>query len=306
MGLVQYLFRLSRNWGTMHRRHEPRRGTQWPVPPIVIIVRYCLCPMLLFDNMTVLPLRPSDFIINQWYYDGPHMNEDREMVGWLDRTVDEQVYIDASEKRHNELIAEDKTKKPICSDEDWGKWWISKRKLKAEMMRALKKRAMGYDDATDKYDYEYWEDVESSSDEGDWSDEGDEGDEGESDQDIGEKEVEGDADQEEVKQEEEKKRKEEEEKEREEKKKKEEEEKKKKEEEEKKKKEEEEKKKKEEEKQKNDEEKQKNDEEKKKQDDEKKKQDDEKKKQDEREKKAKEENEKKKKEEEEKKKKKER
>lgn len=164
--LCQTLFLLSLELNAHDQHINSKR--QWDIKILHIISLYVLDQFFLVDNFLTIPANPMDALFDVRYYKQGNPLEDLQNCGYTDRRVFLEPYLEASNKRQAELEEADNTKKPLCTDEQWAAWWSHKAKLKAEMYRVIKLRALygeGYEGYYDEEIVEEGEEVEGGEEE---------------------------------------------------------------------------------------------------------------------------------------------
>jgi len=163
--LCQILFHVSLHWTTNEHINSKR---QWDLKLLHIISLYVSDQFFLVDNFFTIPANPMDALFEVRYYQQGYPLVDLEKSGYQERRVQLEPYREASEKRQTELEEADQVKSPICTDEQWITWWSHKAKIKAEMYKAIKMRALygeGYEGYYDEEIVEEGEEVEGEEEE---------------------------------------------------------------------------------------------------------------------------------------------
>jgi len=163
--LCQLIFHASLHWTTNEHITSKR---QWDIKLIHIICLYVSDSFFLVDNFLTIPANPMDALFEVRYYKQGNPLDDLEKCGYHERRVELEPYCEASEKRQAELEAADQSKAPLCTDEQWGTFWSHKAKIKAEMYKAIKMRALygeGYEGYYDEEIVEEGEEVEGGEEE---------------------------------------------------------------------------------------------------------------------------------------------
>jgi len=141
---------------------------QWDTKILHIIGLYVLDRFFLMDNLLTIPVNPMDALFEVRYYKQGNVYEDLAECGYSDRRVLLEPYQIEVEQKQKLIEEEDSKKNPICSDEQWNTFWSHKAKLKKEMYRVIKLRALygeGYEGYYDEEIVEKGEEEEIEEEE---------------------------------------------------------------------------------------------------------------------------------------------
>eukprot|EP00457_Paulinella_chromatophora_P009630 gb/GEZN01009701.1/.p1 GENE.gb/GEZN01009701.1/~~gb/GEZN01009701.1/.p1 ORF type:complete len:326 (-),score=68.92 gb/GEZN01009701.1/:290-1267(-) len=126
------------------QHHPSTPKTFLPTKILHIVARYCVQDFFLFDNFLTIPTNPSHPRYPRWYGDNKFLGDDMKSIGWDERCVQLQPYLDIHKARQEEMEKEDAIKEPRCSDEAWTKFWTDKFKYKEEMNLLKRRKKLGF------------------------------------------------------------------------------------------------------------------------------------------------------------------
>jgi len=161
------LFLLSLHLSGSDNEHINNKR-QWDIKILHIIGLYVLDNFFLMDNLLTIPVNPMDALFDVRYYKQSNVYDDLAECGYTDRRVSLESYQMESEQKQKLIEEEDEKKKPICTDEQWNTFWSHKAKLKAEMYRVIKLRALygeGYEGYYDEEIVEEGQEVDGEEEE---------------------------------------------------------------------------------------------------------------------------------------------
>lgn len=161
------LFLLSLHLSGSDNEHINNKR-QWDIKILHIIGLYVLDNFFLMDNLLTIPVNPMDALFDVRYYKQSNVYDDLAECGYTDRRVSLESYQTESEQKQKLIEEEDEKKKPICTDEQWNTFWSHKAKLKAEMYRVIKLRALygeGYEGYYDEQIVEAGQEVDGEEEE---------------------------------------------------------------------------------------------------------------------------------------------
>lgn len=108
------------------------------------VTLYCRDDFYLHENYVAIPTNPAHEQYPLWYGKEKCLGDDLKSIGWDARRVPLEDCLKQQEARQKVLEAADASKEPICTDEQWIKFWGEKFKLKEEMNLLRRRKKLGF------------------------------------------------------------------------------------------------------------------------------------------------------------------